>query len=247
MHRMLLGVLLSLSYGVLADPARVQVPDANLEVSRIAFGSCAFQSLEQPIFHAVVKAQPDLYLSLGDAIYGDYDIATKTAYDVTPETLRREWQVLADNPDWRNLVEHVPVMATWDNHDYGHHSAGAEFPLKAESEKIFLDFFSEPTGSERRNRPGVYDSKIFGPEGRRVQVILLDTRSFKSEPVLAQRPTGAGGSLGKYASNNNPAATLLGEEQWRWLEEELKRPAEAGVEAPGRCAPGGIQWAGHCG
>lgn len=231
MTRLLMTILLFMPWGAIADTARVQLPDPSLSVSRIAFGSCSFQSVEQPIFRAVVKAQPDLYLSLGDAIYGDYDVATKSAYAVTPKTLRREWQVLADNPDWQNLIEHIPVMATWDNHDYGHHSAGAEFPLQAESEEIFLDFFGEPSASWRRSRAGVYDSKIFGPEGRRVQVVLLDTRSFKSVPVLAQRPEGVAGSLGKYAPNHDPAASLLGEEQWRWLEQELQRPADVRLVA----------------
>ena len=64
--------------------------------ARIAFGSCAFQWVEQPIFRAVVAAEPDLYLSLGDAIYGDFD--GETTFDVTPESLREEWQELADNP-----------------------------------------------------------------------------------------------------------------------------------------------------
>jgi len=231
MIHLLMVVLLLLPWGTAAETSRVRVPDSSLSVSRVAFGSCSFQSVEQPIFRAVVKAQPDLYLSLGDAIYGDYDIATKAAYAVTPQTLRREWQVLADNPGWQQLVAHVPVMATWDNHDYGHHSAGKEFPLKAESEEIFLDFFGEPSGSNRRSRAGVYDSEIFGPEGRRVQVVLLDTRTFKSAPVLAQRPEGTGGSLGKYAPNHDPAASLLGEEQWRWLERELKRPADVRLVA----------------
>jgi alkaline phosphatase D len=193
-------------------------------ISRIAFGSCAFQWVEQPIFRAIVAAEPDLYLSLGDAIYGDFD-GEKT-FDVTPESLREEWGKLASSPDWQYLAANVPVMATWDNHDYGHHSAGAEFPLKEASKEIFLDFFGEPSDSERRRRAGIYDVRIFGPKGRRVQVILLDTRSFKSLPRLADRPEEAGGSLGKYAPNDDPEATLLGEAQWSWLEERLHQPAE---------------------
>ncbi len=193
-------------------------------ISRIAFGSCAFQWAEQPIFRTIVAAEPDLYLSLGDAIYGDFD--GEKAYDVTPQSLRREWGKLAASPDWQQLVASVPVMATWDNHDYGHHSAGVEFPLKEESKEIFLDFFGEPADSLRRQRPGIYDAEFFGPEGRRTQVILLDTRTFKSPPRLADRPEGAGGSLGKYAPNDDPEATLLGEPQWKWLEEQLRQPAE---------------------
>ncbi len=118
------------------------------------------------------------------------------------------------------------MMATWDNHDYGHHSAGAEFALKEASKEIFLDFFGEPAGSERRRRAGIYDAAIFGPPGRRVQVILLDTRTFKSPPRLAERPEGVGGSLGKYAPNNAPGAMLLGTEQWDWLDDQLRQPAE---------------------
>ncbi|UCH74431.1 MAG: alkaline phosphatase family protein [Rhodospirillales bacterium] len=198
-------------------------------ISRIAFGSCAFQWAEQPILRAVVDAKPNLYLSLGDAIYGDFD--GKRTFDVTPDSLRAEWRRLADHPDWRHLVSHVPVLGTWDNHDYGHHSAGAEFLLKAESKEIFLDFFGEPEGSARRQRAGLYDAKVFGPSARRVQVILLDTRSFKSPPLLAERPEGARGSLGKYAPNWDSEATLLGPEQWTWLEEQLRRPAELRIIA----------------
>jgi len=193
-------------------------------LSRIAFGSCAFQWAEQPILRAVVAAEPDLYLSLGDAIYGDFD--GETTFDVTPESLREEWQELAENPDWQYLTANVPVMAVWDNHDYGHHSAGSEFPLKEESQEIFLDFFGEPADSERRTTPGIYTAETFGPVDRRVQVILLDTRYFKSPPALAERPEGAGGSLGKYAPNEDPEATLLGDAQWEWLEEQLHHPAE---------------------
>lgn len=217
----------ALSFSALPSSAELlPLPEANQLISRIAFGSCAFQSVEQPVFRAVVESKPDLYLSLGDAIYADYDLATKSVYKVTPETLRREWRVLADNPDWQHLVAHVPVMATWDNHDYGHHSAGAEFPLKSESADIFLDFFGEPESSARRSRPGIYDARTFGPEGRRVQIVLLDTRSFKSVAKLARRPDGATGSLGKYAPNNDAKARLLGPQQWRWLELTLQEPAE---------------------
>ncbi len=197
---------------------------ADVAITRVAFGSCAFQWVEQPIFRAVVAAEPDLYLSLGDAIYGDFD-GQKT-FDVTPESLRAEWQRLADHPDWQHLRANVPVMATWDNHDYGHHRAGEEFPLKAESQEIFLDFFNESDESERRRTPGVYDAEVMGPEGRRVQVILLDTRTFKGPPRLAERPAVGRGSLGKYAPNDDPEVTLLGDAQWAWLEEQLRVPAE---------------------
>ena len=92
-------------------------------------------------------AEPDLYLSLGDAIYGDFD--GETTFDVTPESLREEWQELADNPDWQHLTANVPVMAVWDNHDYGKAEGGAEFALKAQAQEIFS------TSSASRRIPSV--------------------------------------------------------------------------------------------
>lgn len=209
--------------------AVTQPQSSDRPFTRIAFGSCAFQWEKQPVFRAIVASRPDVYLSLGDAIYGDYD--GEKAYPATADSLQREWQVLADNPDWKYLSSRVPIMATWDNHDYGHYAEGEEFPLKGASAQIFLDFFGEPDGSKRRRRAGVYSSGIFGPEGKKVQIILLDTRTFKSPPVLAQRPEGAGGSLGKFAPNNDPDATLLGSAQWQWLERELQRPAQVRLVA----------------
>ena len=118
------GVLIESDEGPVA-------PDLAPPITRIAFGSCAFQWVEQPIFRAVVAAEPDLYLSLGDAIYGDFD--GENTFDVTPESLREEWQELADNPDWQHLTANVPVMAVWDNHDYGKADKGP--PMLAEREE----------------------------------------------------------------------------------------------------------------
>ena len=204
------------------------------EVSRIAFGSCAKHWQPQPIWKTVIGADPDLFLFLGDAIYADTD--GQTAWPVMPEQLAGEWNRLADKPEIQELMASVPVMATWDNHDYGAHSAGAEFPLRRVSRDIFLDFFDEPAGSARRLREGVYDAKIFGPEGRRVQVVLLDTRYFKGPTILDKRPADEKRALnivGKYEPNPDPEATLLGESQWAWLAEQLKQPAELRLIASG--------------
>lgn len=93
-------------------------------------------------------------------------------------------------------------------------------------EQIFLDFWQLPAGSEVRERSGVYQSKVFGEAPYRMQVILLDTRTFHDRQLLAERLEGAGGSLGKYAPNPDSAAKMLGEAQWTWLEQQLQQPAE---------------------
>jgi alkaline phosphatase D len=64
----------------------------------------------------------------------------------------------------------------------------------------------------------------FGPEGRRVQVILLDTRWFRS-PLRRTDRRGAPGRE-RYLPDDDPAKTMLGDAQWAWLERQLRRPAE---------------------
>ena len=96
--------------------------------------------------------------------------------------------------------------------------------MRAESQKAFLDFFGEPPDSPRRKRPGVYDAHVFGPEGKRVQVILLDTRYFRSSPL--KRNPKALHNQGPYGPNPDSATTILGEAQWKWLADQLRVPAE---------------------
>lgn len=194
---------------------------------KIAFASCAKQWEPQPIWKTIAAQNPDLFLFLGDAIYGDWD--GEEVFIPTEETLKRDWSRLASNPDFASFRAQTPILATWDNHDYGKHDGGAEFALKQESKKIFLDFFEEPKESERRARPGIYDSVVIGPEGRRVQIILLDCRSFKDPYIKDERTKEEKAELGirgQYIPNMDPNAALLGSAQWEWLEAELQRPAE---------------------
>ena len=87
--------------------------------------------------------------------------------------LKRKWEMLGSQAGYQKLKKTCPILATWDDHDYGANDAGSEYPLKAESQKIFLDFFDEPVDSERYKTPGVYDAKIIGPPGKQVQIICL--------------------------------------------------------------------------
>jgi alkaline phosphatase D len=101
--------------------------DLTKPLQRIAFGSCAMQFKPQPIWDAIGKRAPDLFLFLGDNIYADYD--GKNAFTSTEETLNREWRHLENEHHFSRFRKQVPIMATWDNHDYGKHDGGAEFEL----------------------------------------------------------------------------------------------------------------------
>jgi alkaline phosphatase D len=63
------------------------------------------------------------------------------------------WEpIVAAKPGFQKLRATCPILATWDDHDYGADDAGAEYPMKVESQKLFLDFFHEPPDSPRRQR-----------------------------------------------------------------------------------------------
>ncbi len=203
------------------------LPTRSETLSRIAFGSCAKHWQHQSMWEAVIAKKPDLFLFLGDAIYADTD--GTTAWLVTEQQLQGEWNRLADKPEFQRARAAVPMMAVWDNHDYGSHAGGVEFPVKEASQQSLLDLFGEPVNSQRRRTPGIYDAKIFGPKGRRVQIILLDTRFFKdpyTKDPRSKEERLAAGKVGGYVPNDDSSATLLGEQQWAWLEEQLRRPAD---------------------
>ena len=185
-------------------------------LTRIAFGSCAHQDKPQPIWDAVLRYRPDLFVFAGDNVYGDL---TPGAADNLAEAYARAARI----EGYRRLRDTVPVLATWDDHDYGQNDAGGDFPGKQESKALFLQFWQVPEDDPRRRRDGVYDARIHGPPGMRLQIVLLDTRSFRSP--LRRKPAGAPGP-GPYAPDPDPAKTMLGEAEWAWLEEQLRRPAE---------------------
>lgn len=162
-------------------------------LSRIAFGSCNREDLPQPLWSLISKRDPQLFIWLGDNIYADTD---------DMRVMRRKYERQLSNPGYRAFVEKVPVVGTWDDHDYGKNDGGREYRARAASQQVLLDFLGEAENSPRRDQKGVYDSYSYGPAGKQIRVILLDTR-YHRDPI---------GSNG----------TVLGEEQWQWLEGELR-------------------------
>ncbi len=166
---------------------------AEKALERIAFGSCNRQFLPQPLWTPISAFQPQLWIWLGDNIYGDTD---------DMKVLAEKWALQKDHPGYKELRATCPIIGIWDDHDYGRNDAGFEYPMKRESQKLLLDFLDEPSNSPRRSRSGIYDVRRFGPPEREVCVILLDTRSFRA----ARRSGG----------------DILGEAQWLWLAETLR-------------------------
>ena len=203
-------------------------------LSRIAFGSCARQDQEQPIWAAIEAADPQLFLFLGDNIYAD----TRDS-----SVMARKYQMLAAKPGYQRIRRHCRTLAIWDDHDFGENDAGGDYPMKDESRRQFCDFWGEAADSPRRSRNGVYTSYLFGRAPHRVQIIMPDLRYNRTPLTLADlggrdytdraREWEELGVMvpGPYQRNPSPQATMLGERQWQWLEGQLRIPAEVRVFA----------------
>jgi alkaline phosphatase D len=196
-------------------------------LTRLAFGSCGHQDNPQPILDSARLHRPDAFVFLGDNIYGDTD-------DMA--VLRSKYARLAAKPEFQRLKKATRLLATWDDHDFGRNDAGRHYPFRKESKEIFLDFWEEPAGSARRQREGIYTAYTFEGRGRRVQLILLDGRTFRDD-LRTYR-----GELHRdarffypldYFPHQTADSTLLGEAQWRWLEEQLRQPADLRIIGSG--------------
>ena len=193
--------------------------DVGKPIARIAAGSCARQDKPQPLWEAVATFRPDVLLMLGDTIYGDTE---------DMDVLREKYAKLAAQPGFAALRRTVPIVAVWDDHDYGANDAGREYPRKRESQQVFCDFFGIAADAPLRTQAGIYRAVTVGPPGRRVQFICLDTRYHRSplhEIPRAERVKGQG----PYRPTVDPDATMLGAEQWAWLERALREPAEVRI------------------
>lgn len=186
---------------------------ADTIVDRIAFGSC-LQAGPQPIWQDVLAAHPQLFLMMGDNVYGGFDGASAApladAYDA------QGWQ-----PEFRAARAAVPMLAIWDDGEYGKNDGGGDFPYKAISAELFHRFWGMQP--QRPLEQGIYYSRTYGPPGKSVQIIMLDTRSLRSplKPKGAAFPYG-----GRYEPDTDQTKTMLGEAQWAWLEAELAKPAD---------------------
>mgnify|MGYP006280800383 CR=1 FL=1 len=193
-------------------------------VSVVGFGSCHKLGNSHEVWDAVNAVKdgegPDVWVWLGDNVYADTEDMGE---------MRAKYERLRSLDGVDELFRESVVLGTWDDHDYGANDAGAEYPKRAESQEALLDFLEEPRRSWRRETPGVYDAEVFGPGGERVQIILLDTRYFRSELSRRERgewPDWTNGAAGRYVPRWDTDATMLGEDQWEWLEARLREPAD---------------------
>ena len=173
----------------------------------ITFGSGNNQALPNNFWKEIEKNNPNVWIWGGDNIYCD-----------TEDMLYLEQNYLKqkNNAEYTKFSENIEILATWDDHDYGLNDGGKEYPKKAASQQLFLDFINVAKNDKRRNQEGVYFSKDFIVNNEIIKIILLDTRYFRTA-LTPDTDTKK-----RYKPNSLNNGTMLGDTQWEWLKNQLK-------------------------
>ncbi len=182
----------------------------NIESLKIGFGSCIDEAKPQPIWKALEKERLNDFFFMGDNIYGDMDSGVLSISNMGSAYAKQ-----AENfPDW---LQNLKPLAIWDDHDYGLNDGGQEYTLKKDSQKLFLDFWKIDKQDDRHKREGVYFSETRQIKDKKVLLIGLDTRYFRS-PLEGEKRN--------YQSTSDVSKTILGEQQWEWLERIFRESAD---------------------
>ncbi|QOI97571.1 MAG: alkaline phosphatase family protein [Flammeovirgaceae bacterium] len=179
---------------------------------KIAFGSCSRQNLTEQLWNEVVSLKPDLWVWGGDNIYGD-------THDM--QVMREKYNQQKNNPGYQKLLATCPVTGTWDDHDYGINDGGKFYSRKQESKTLMMDFIGFSKDNSIRNHNGIYNSHTVNKGNLRLKIINLDTRWFR-DTVYKEYYFDSTANRRRYRYIANTTGDILGEEQWHWLEQELK-------------------------
>jgi alkaline phosphatase D len=164
-----------------------------------------FHEVIDAMWAKLLEVKPELIILNGDTVYVDsFEFVERdkaTALDV--------WQRYIDSMKrlplyhWHELV---PILATWDDHDFGTNNGDRTFVSKESSLKIFRAFFGG------KSLPGVWQT---GPSGVSSRFYGFSQRFYFMDDRILRQP-----DKGQKAQED---FGHWGEKQHQWLIEDLKR------------------------
>ena len=219
-------------------------PGAAMQQLRLAYASC--QRWEHGYFSAYRHMRtdaPDAVVFLGDYIY-EYARAARPVratdgqVTVSLAQYRDRYALHRSDPDLQAMHAACPWFFTWDDHevqnDYAGERAGDGEPLgvdfpgrRAAAYQAYYEHLPLRASQLTRALQGLVNGaelRVYGEHrfGTLAHLCLLDTRQYRS-PQACNPPGRASFSLDPATCTewNDPARTLLGAVQERWLDERL--------------------------
>jgi alkaline phosphatase D len=206
-------------------------PGARREELRFAFASC--QHYEQGFYTAlrhIAQEDIDFLVHLGDYIYEGGPFAGRprrhdAAEPITLDDYRRRYAQYHSDADLQAAHAAMPWIVTWDDHEVKNNYADEFEPLGTPRD-VFLQRRAAAYQACYENLPLRRSSLPRGPDlhlyrsfefGSLLALHMLDGRQYRS-------PQACEGRAGPHCEGaRDPARTMLGMEQERWLEDRLDR------------------------
>jgi alkaline phosphatase D len=205
---------------------------AGLDVCRVAFASCAhYEHGWFTAYRGLAAEDLDLILHLGDYIY-EYPTGEEflpasgvivrehgSGEVVMLEEYRNRHALYKTDPDLQAAHAAAPWAVTWDDHEVDNNYAG---PYSANGDPVdaFLERRANAYQAYYEHMPLRPESMPLGPDmrlyrrltfGDLIAVSVLDTRQYRTD-----HPCGDGVQV-RCPAALEPAATMIGPEQERWL------------------------------
>ena len=163
----------------------------------LAVASCMDDKWKnQHIWEELLSFQPDMIFLIGDVVYADKYIPEVSLNHLSERYL----ETLQTLPLYKTS-KLTPILAIWDDHDYGMNNGHGNFKYKKEMTELFRDFFPLPIKHPNLSKgPGI----SFVLTTKSQNFLFTDGRSFQSPPQ-SQTPS------------------LWGREQETWLLKNLSK------------------------
>jgi len=213
-------------YRFIADgqPSRIgrtrTMPDrGSREPLRLAVASCqAWVGGPYPAYRDLAEQAPDLVFHLGDYIY-------ETA-NGSLEEFRRLYELYKSSPELRDAHASAPFIVTWDDHEVQNNYA-AGIAGGAGDGRPFLERRANAYQAYYEHLPLRRSAMPQGPDallyrrfrwGRLAEFSVLDGRQYRSDQPCGDPFIGP-----VCGDERDPARTMLGPVQERWLRNGLRR------------------------
>jgi hypothetical protein len=163
------------SQGNERDERGFRALDLSARQVKLAFASCACDFLHHDdVWERMEAEAPEMAFFLGDNVYADRP-GFWTVRLADPEQLWRRYVQTRNRVAFYFRKNLIPVLAIWDDHDFGGNNQGRAYAFKDQSRETFETFFAQSARPRLSAGPGI--AKRFSAFG--ADFYLLDGRSFR--------------------------------------------------------------------
>lgn len=218
--------------------------DTTKTINTIAFGSSLDQNQPQTLWTNILKNNPDLFIFTGDQL---------NISKPEQKNLIEQYRKLNRITEYRDAREKIPFMTAWEDQDYAADAGTGPFIDRDAAKTDFIKYWPYFRNTLNNKQKALYHSKLIGSKKQTVQVIVLDTQTDRSElkkntniqaevstttttssstdpstattTTLSETKTVTVKENRPFTEDTDKKKRFLSEEQWSWLESELRKPA----------------------